>query len=63
MGSWRFIFAFSTNLLIQSVTVQFVRAAGGGAAAWRMVAVVYAIIGLIVNTISVFQLRSFQKKN
>ena len=31
MGSWRFIFAFSTSLLIQSVTVQFVRAAGGGA--------------------------------
>ena len=28
MGSWRFIFAFSTSLLIQSVTVQFVRAAG-----------------------------------
>ena len=53
MGSWRFIFAFSTSLLIQSVTVQFVRAAGGGAAAWRTVAVVYAIIGLIVNTISV----------
>ena len=54
MGSCRFIFAFSTSLLIQSVTVQFVRAAGGGAAAWRTVAVVYAVIGLIVNTISVF---------
>ena len=53
MGSWRFIFAFSTSLLIQSVTVQFVRAAGGGAAAWRTVAVVYAIIGLIVNTIPI----------
>lgn len=47
MGSWRFIFAFSTSLLIQSVTVQFVRTAGGGAAAWRTVAVVYAVIGLI----------------
>lgn len=57
MGSCRFIFAFSTSLLIQSVTVQFVRAAGGGAAAWRMVAVVYAIIGLIVNTISVFSIK------
>ena len=62
MGSWRFIFAFSTSLLIQSVTVQFVRAAGGGAAAWRMVAVVYAIIGLIVNTISVFSIKELPEE-
>lgn len=62
MGSWRFIFAFSTSLLIQSVTVQFVRAAGGGAAAWRTVAVVYAIIGLIVNTISVFSIKELPEE-
>ena len=53
MGSFRFIFAFSTSLIIQSITVQFVRMAGGGAAAWRTVAIIYAVIGLIVNTISV----------
>lgn len=62
MGSWRFIFAFSTSLLIQSVTVQFVRVAGGGAAAWRTVAVVYAIIGLIVNTISVFSIKELPEE-
>lgn len=62
MGSWRFIFAFSTSLLIQSVTVQFVRAAGGGAAAWRTVAIVYAIIGLIVNTISVFSIKELPEE-
>ena len=62
MGSWRFIFAFSTSLLIQSVTVQFVRAAGGGAAAWRTVAVVYAVIGLIVNTISVFSIKELPEE-
>ena len=33
MGSFRFIFAFLTSLIIQSITVQFVRMAGGGAAA------------------------------
>ena len=38
MGSFRFIFAFLTSLIIQSITVQFVRMAGGGAAAWRTVA-------------------------
>ena len=62
MGSWRFIFAFSTSLLIQSVTVQFVRVAGGGAAAWRTVAVVYAIIGVIVNTISVFSIKELPEE-
>lgn len=52
MGSYRFIFAFATSLLIQSVTVGFVAFCGGGASAWRTVAIIYAIIGLIVNTIS-----------
>ncbi len=52
MGSYRFIFAFSTSLLIQSVTVMFVDYCGGDAAAWRLVAIIYAVIGLIVNTIS-----------
>lgn len=46
------IFAFSTSLLIQSVTVIFVDFCGGGAEAWRTVAIIYAVIGLIVNTIS-----------
>lgn len=52
MGSYRFIFAFSTSLLIQSVTIGFVAQCGGGAEAWRTVAVVYALIGLVINTIS-----------
>ena len=57
MGSWRFIFAFSTSLLIQSVTVQFVRVAGGGAAAWRIVAIIYCIVGIISNTLSCFSVK------
>lgn len=52
MGSYRFIFAFSTSLLIQTITVGFVDLCGGGAAAWRLVAIIYAVIGLVVNTIS-----------
>lgn len=52
MGSYRFIFAFTTSLLIQTITVGFVDMCGGNAAAWRLVAVIYAVIGLIVNTIS-----------
>ena len=52
MGSYRFIFAFSTSLLIQTITVGFVDRCGGDAAAWRLVAIIYAVIGLIINTIS-----------
>lgn len=62
MGSFRFIFAFSTSLIIQSVTVQFVRMLGNGASAWRTVAIVYAVIGLIVNTISVFSIKELPEE-
>lgn len=62
MGSYRFIFAFSTNLLIQTITVGFVDLCGGGAAAWRLVAIIYAIIGLIVNTVSVFSVKELPQE-
>lgn len=63
MGSYRFIFAFSTSLLIQSVTLVLVNDVfGGGAAGWRTVAIIYAIIGLIVNTISVFSVKELSEE-
>lgn len=62
MGSWRFIFAFSTSLLIQSVTIGFVALCGGGAEAWRTVAIIYAVIGLCVNTISVFSVKELSEE-
>lgn len=57
MGSFRFIFAFSTSLLIQAITIGFVAKLGGGAEAWRMVAIIYAILGVITNTLSVFSVK------
>lgn len=62
MGSYRFIFAFSTSLLIQSVTIKFVAMLGGGAAGWRMAAIIYAIIGLIVNTVSVLSVKELPQE-
>lgn len=63
MGSYRFIFAFSTSLLIQSVTLSLVNNVfGGGAAGWRTIAIIYAIIGLIVNTISVFSVKELPEE-
>ena len=57
MGSIRFIFAFATSLIIQTITVSMVEVFGGGAIGWRTVAIIYAIVGLIVNTISVFSVK------
>ena len=62
MGSFRFIFAFSTSLLIQTVTVGAVDALGGGAAGWRNIALIYCILGVITNTIAVFSVKELSEE-
>lgn len=57
MGSIRFMFSLATNIIVASVTVGLVGKFGGGAVGWKTVAIIYAIIALIVNTISVFSVR------
>ena len=62
MGSFRFIFAFSTSLLIQSITVGAVNYFGGGARGWKMVAIIYSVIGLVVNSLSVFSVKELSEE-
>ena len=62
MGSWRFIFAFSTSLLIQSITVGAVDALGGGAVGWRNIALIYCILGIVTNSISVFSVKELPEE-
>lgn len=62
MGSYRFIFAFGTSLLIQSITIGAVAACGGGAVGWRTVAIIYSLIGLLVNTLSVFSVKELSEE-
>lgn len=62
MGSIRFMFAFGTSMLIQAVTVGIVAKLGGGAAAWRTVAIVYSIIGVISNTLSVLSVKELSEE-
>ena len=57
LGSIRFIFAFATSMLIQYITIDAVGWFGGGVNGWRTVAMIYAVIGLIVNTVSVFSVK------
>ena len=62
MGSYRFIFAFSTSLLIQTITVSAVDWLGGGAAVWRMIAFIYCIVGVITNTIAVLSVKELPEE-
>ena len=57
LGSFRFIFAFATSMVIQYITIDLVSACGGGAVGWRAVALIYAIVGIITNTISTFSVK------
>ena len=57
IGSFRFIFAFATKIVIEAVTVFAVTWLGGGVAGWRAIAIIYAVIGLATNTLSVFSVK------
>ena len=57
IGSFRFIFAFATKIVIEAVTIFAVGWLGGGVVGWRMIAIIYAIVGLITNTYSVFSVK------
>lgn len=52
LGSIRFMFAVVTNIVMGFAVTGGVEAFGGGAAGWRMVAIICGVIGLVVNTIS-----------
>lgn len=62
MGSIRFMFAFGTSMLIQTFTVAGVQQFGGGAQGWRTIAIIYAVIGLAVNSLSVFSVRELSRE-
>ena len=57
IGSFRFIFAFATKIVIEAVTIFAVGWLGGGVMGWRLIAIIYAVVGLITNTLSVFSVK------
>ena len=62
MGSFRFMFSFGTNMLIQAFTFNAVEALGGGAAGWRAIAIIYCIIGIVTNTLSCFSVKELSEE-
>lgn len=62
IGSLRFIFAFATKIVIEAVTIYAVGWLGGGVTGWRLIAIIYAIVGLITNTLSVFSVKELPEE-
>lgn len=63
LGSIRYVFAFAATMLIQTFTMDLVTSFGSGAQGWRMVALIYAVIGLVVNTISCLCVRELPEED
>lgn len=57
IGSIRYIFAFVTTLLVQTLTIDAITIMGNDAAAWRRIAILYGVIGLIANTLSALSIK------
>lgn len=57
MGTFRFIFSTAANLFVSNLTLVLVERFGSGTAGWRNVAILFAVIGLVVNTFSVFSVK------
>ena len=63
IGSFRFIFAFATKIFIEAITISAVGWLGGGVIGWRMISIIYAVIGLITNTLSVFSVKELPEED
>lgn len=62
MGSIRFMFSLVTNITVASITTNLVTSFGGGAVGWRNVALLYAVISVVVNAISVFSVKELPEE-
>lgn len=62
LGSFRFMFAVATNIVLGFAVTSAVGAFGGGAGGWRMVAIVFAVIALVVNTISALAVKELPEE-
>ena len=52
LGSFRYIFAMLASIIVSSSAVAIANALGGGVAGWRAMAIVFAVIYLIFNSVA-----------
>lgn len=52
LGSFRYIFATAAAMVVMSITVLLVGRFGGGTAGWRTVAIIYALVLIVFNSLA-----------
>lgn len=62
LGSIRFMFAVFTNIMMGFAVMNAVESFGGGAQGWRTVALICAVIGLVVNSISCLMVKEIPEE-
>lgn len=62
MGTFRFIGSTLGNVLVSNYTLVLVDKFGGGSAGWKMTAIILGVVGLIINTISVFSVKELPEQ-
>ena len=62
MGTFRFIGSTLGNVIVSNYTLVLVEKFGGGSAGWRTTAILFAVIGLIINTLSVFSVKELPEE-
>lgn len=59
-GTYRFMFAMLAGIVIAAITAGLVDAFGGGAAGWRMTAIIYTLIMVCFNMLAVFSVKEIE---
>lgn len=62
-GTYRFMFAMLAGIVISSITAGLVDGFGGGAAGWRMVAIVYTFVMIGFNMLTVFSVKEVTEES
>lgn len=62
LGTFRFIGSTIGNLVVSNFTLKMVENFGGGAAGWKITAVIFAVTGLVINTFSVFSVKELPEE-
>lgn len=63
MGTFRFIGSTIGNVVVSNYALILVERFGGGNVGWKATAIIFAVIGLVVNTISVFTVKELPEES
>lgn len=62
LGTFRFIGSTLGNLVVSNFTLKLVEHFGGGAPGWKVTAIIFAVVGLVINIFSVFSVKELSEE-